>query len=288
MNLVRHFEVLKRGRAILALGLLVAITLAVLATWRVSFNGGPKLTYRKAEVWAASTKLLITQPGFPWGRSVLPGSITAPDASTADGSGVPTDDKGRRLQFADPSRLAYLAWIYSHFLMGDEVRTMLSFKPEGMDIQASPLTAGGNMSASALPIIGLTTRATSASDVQRLNDGVRLALEDYLTQQQRRSGTPTTDRVVVSVVDRPGPMLEKGHSINLGIVAFLLVMSATVGVLYLLENLRLQRRQAPPEEIWGDSEATLAGERRINAQQEFADARLHAGGPALGEQRSVR
>jgi type II secretory pathway pseudopilin PulG len=162
---------------------------------------------------------------------------------------------------------------------------MLKFKPLGMDIQASPLTAGGNMSAAALPIIGLTTTATTGADAQRLNDDVRLALEDYLRQQQRRSGTPTTDRVVVSIVDRPGPMLMKGHSINLGIVALLLVLVATIAVVYLLENVRVQRQSAA-NTIWDDVEARTE-QRLFNAQDEFADSRLQAGPGARPEHRSA-
>jgi hypothetical protein len=279
MNIARHFEVLKRGRATLALGLLVAIAMAIFATFKVSLDGGAKLTYRKAETWSASTKLLITQPGFPWGRSVLPGSVMTP--GVPDSSSSDSGESG--VQFADPSRLAYLAWIYSHFLMGDEVRTMIKHKPVGMDIAASPLTAGGNMSAAALPIIGLSTSATTAADAQRLNDDVRSALEDYLRRQQRESDTPTTDRVVVSVVDRPGPVLVKGHSINLGVVAFLLVMAGTVALIYLLENLRIQRQGAEGG-LWGDVQEP---ERIFNGQAELGDARAQTGKRARAERSSA-
>ena len=277
MNIARHYEVLKRGRATLAIGLIVAIAMAIFATFKVSADG---LTYRKAETWSASTKLLITQPGFPWGRSVLPGSVTTPGVPDA-GSGSGSGQGG--VQFADPSRLAYLAWIYSHFLMGDEVRTMIKHKPLGMDISASPLTAGGNMSAAALPIIGLTTSATTAADAQRLNDDVRSALEDFLRRQQRDSDTPTTDRVVVSVVDRPGAFLVKGHSINLGIVAFLLIMAGTLALIYLLENLRVQR-QAAEGGLWGE----VPGPGRIfNGQDEPGETRAPAGKRARAERSSA-
>jgi hypothetical protein len=264
MNLIRHLQVLKRGRAIIAVGLLVAIAVATLATFRVSFDGGPQLAFRKPEVWSSSTKLLLTQPGFPWGRSVLPGAAPAgPDAEAQ----AAADEKGN-LQFADPSRLAYLAWIYSHFLMGDEVRTMIKDKPLDMDIQAGPLSAGGSMSAASLPIIGLTTTAHTAKEARKLNDDVHLALEDYLTRQQRRSSTPVTDRVVISTVDRPEPIRIKGHSVNLGVMAFLLIMVASVSLVYLLENLRISKREAELEaDVYGGdarlfgAPETLGGDR---------------------------
>ncbi|MCW3001746.1 MAG: hypothetical protein JWQ20_1044 [Conexibacter sp.] len=280
MNLVRHFEVLKRGRVVLALGVLVAISLATLATFRVSVDGGPKLAFRKPETWSSATKILLTQPGFPWGRSVLPGAAVTPDVAPKS-----TDASGRTVTFADPSRLAYLGWIYSHFLMGDEVRTMIKHKPAGMDIQAGPLTAGGNMSAASLPIIGLTTSAETSNDARRLNDEVRYSLEEYLTVQQRRSGTPVTDRVVLSVVDRPAPVRTKGHSINLGIMAFLLIMAATVGLVYVLENVRLQREALKA----GPAEPELAGgEQWLFGTDSLGDSRIQGARGMGPEQRSVR
>jgi hypothetical protein len=285
MNLVRHFEVLKRGRVILAVGLLFAIAIALFATFRVSSTG---LTWRKPETWQSTTKIMLTQPGFPWGRSVLPGSVDAPAVSPDNQQDVPTDAQGRKLQFADPSRLAYLAWIYSHFLMGDEVRTMIKHKPDGMDISAGPLTAGGSMSASALPIIGLTTTAHTAVEAQRLNDDVHLALEDYLRRQQRESATPTIDRVVLSTVDRPGPVLLKGHSVNLGIMSFLLLMAATVGLVYLLENLRLARLDAEAMRAAGEEPDT--GQAQVfGAPSPLDEPRLRqARGSSWPEKHSVR
>jgi hypothetical protein len=278
MNLIRHFQVLKRGRAIIAVGLLVAIAVAALATFRISFNGGPQFAFRKPEVWSSSTKLLLTQPGFPWGRSVLPGAGTGADAQSQQPA---TDDKGN-LQFADPSRLAYLAWIYSHFLMGDEVRTMIKDKPTDMDIQAGPLSAGGSLSAASLPIIGLTTTAHTAREARKLNDDVHLALEDYLTRQQRQSHTPITDRVVISTVDRPDPIRIKGHSVNLGVMAFLLIMVAAVSLVYLLENLRMHKREAEIEaDVYG-------GDPRLFGAPETLGGDRGAVARSFSDQRSVR
>lgn len=243
MNLYRHINVLWRGRAIVAVGLLVAIALAILACFKVSFDGGPKLAWRKPETWSSQTKLLITQPGFPEGRSVLPGSVDGAAQKGSDATQA-VDENGKKIDFADPSRFAYLAWIYAHFLMGDEVRTMIQHRPEGMLILADPLTAGGNLSAATLPLIALTTEAETKADAVRLNAEVSQALELYLHRQQQETGTPTSDRVVVSTVDRTDPVLVKGHSPDLGVIAFLMAMAAAVSLVYIRENLRVQKRQA--------------------------------------------
>jgi hypothetical protein len=256
MNLLRHINVLWRGRTILAIGGLIAIAMAVLAVAKVSFDGGPKLSWRKTETWADSTKLLITQPGFPWGRSVLGTSgEAAADDTSVTGAGVTTtgtDKKGRDVQFADPSRFSYLAWIYSHFLMGDEVRRSLGTLPPDAEILANPLTAGGNLSAGALPIIGLTTSATTKEAAVKLNAGATQALENYLRDQQDQTKTPTSDRVVVSVVDHPPAALIKGHSPDLGIIAFILVMAGAISVVYLRENIRLARAEVARDAQAGD------------------------------------
>ncbi len=47
---------------------------------------------------------------------------------------------------------------------------------------------------------------------------------------------------MVSTVDRLEPVLVKGHSPDLGVIAFLMVMAAAVGVVYLRENIRMGRR----------------------------------------------
>lgn len=271
MNLYRHINVLWRGRAIVAVGLLVAIAMAILACFKVSLDGGPKLSWRKPETWSSQTKLLITQPGFPEGRSVLPGTVDgAPQKANA--LQQPVDENGKKIDFADPSRFAYLAWIYAHFLMGDEVRTMIQHRPSGMLILADPVTAGGNLSAATLPLIALTTEAESKADAVRLNAEVSQALEVYLHRQQEQSQTPTSDRVVVSTVDRTDPVLVKGHSPDLGVIAFLMVMAAAMSVVYIRENLRVQKHEAEtaaapglpldqaPERVVGfDAESPFAG-----------------------------
>jgi hypothetical protein len=282
MNLYRHINVLSRGRAIVAAGLLVAIAMAMLACFKVSLDGGPKLTWRKPETWSSQTKLMITQPGFPEGRSVLPGSV---DGATQKGDQFqqPVDEKGKKIDFADPSRFAYLAWIYAHFLMGDEVRTMIQHRPPGMLILADPLTAGGNLSAATLPLIALTTQAETKTDALRLNSEVSQALEGYLHRQQQQTQTPTSDRVVVSTVDRTDPVLIKGHSPDLGVIAFLMVMAAALSLVYIRENLRVQKREA---------EAAAATDFPFDQGQErivdFDAESPFAGAPKTRTERSVR
>ncbi len=104
MNLLRHIDVLWRGRVIIAIGLVVAILMATFALFKVSDGG---LSYRKPETWASSTKLLITQPGFPWGRSVLPSSAAEDQKQAGQASVAPTgrDQKKPRGHLRRPEPL---------------------------------------------------------------------------------------------------------------------------------------------------------------------------------------
>ena len=63
MDVARHAAVLWRFRGITAAGLVLGILLAILASYRVSFDGGPTLTARGTETWSATASLLVTQPG---------------------------------------------------------------------------------------------------------------------------------------------------------------------------------------------------------------------------------
>ena len=67
MDLGLYFRVLWRFRFLVALGLLAAFALAALSLFSVSPSG---VTYRQSEVWSASAKILVSQEGFPEGRSI--------------------------------------------------------------------------------------------------------------------------------------------------------------------------------------------------------------------------
>lgn len=78
MDLSLHLRVLWRFKIVLAVGLFVAVFLALLAGTKAS-----------ARTWKSEATLFVTQPGFPWGRTVtkyLPGDIATgkPSIPTAD------------------------------------------------------------------------------------------------------------------------------------------------------------------------------------------------------------
>lgn len=236
MDLYRHLQVLWRFKGIIATGVILGVAVALLATFKFSLEG---VSYREPEVWTATSRLLVTQEGFPWGRTVLPGTATGTDAS-----GTAADTGGERSTrvFADPSRFGYLSVVYASFLMGDEIKTMLDRVPDGAQIVAAPVRDGTASNAAALPIIELSTSATNARDAGRLNDAARAALGRYLDREQTRSSTPDEQRVQVEMVAAPaGAALAEGRGLTRPVAAFLLSVLAAMALAYALENLRRAR-----------------------------------------------
>lgn len=234
MNALRHLEVLRRHHRIVAIGAILGIVLAVLALYKPGSGG---LEPRTPPVYAADSKLIVTQEGFPWGRGALPGV----NADITDENGNPAISE-EQTRFVDPGRFAYLAWIYSHFLTGDEVTKMLAHRPAGMEILANPIMAGGGMSADALPLIHIRTMAHSPADAQRLNADAIDALETYIEDHQNAGDVPDGERVELQIVNRSlGASLVKGKQYSLAVAAFALTLAAAIALAFLLDTLRRRR-----------------------------------------------
>jgi hypothetical protein len=245
MNAIRHIELLLRHKRIVGIGAVIGVVLAVLALYKPTLSGGPGLTPRTPPTYAAESKLIVTQEGFPWGRGALPGVNTG----EVDENGQPVASKDQT-RFVDPGRFAYLAWIYSHFLTGDAVMKMLPHHPPGMEILANPILTGGNNSADALPLIFLKTSAHGALEAQRLNAEAINALETYITENQNSGKVPAGERVELQVVNRSlSPLLVKGTSYSTGLAALFVALAGAIGLAFLLERLRDRSSQLEAEEL---------------------------------------
>ena len=72
MNLRLYIRVLRRFKFVVAAGFVLAVVLAVASTVKVGFAHGPSLSYRQQETFQSTTRLFVTEKGFPWGESVSP------------------------------------------------------------------------------------------------------------------------------------------------------------------------------------------------------------------------
>jgi len=216
MDLSLHGRVLWRFRWLVLSGVLLAILLAVLSVAKVSSHG---LSYRKPEIWQSSTTILLTQNGFPWGRAVLP-------------AGQPGATGG-------PGWLSGLTELYAQFANSDQVKALMLRDGAARDwsITAGPVIPTG--SDSALPVIALAGLAESPSTAVKATLVGRAAFLQYVKSQQVLAAIPKADRVDLQVLQNvTPPKLVEPRKKTLPIVILLAVLSATVGLAFILENAR--------------------------------------------------
>ena len=245
MDIRLYMRVLWRFKWLVTLGLVLAVMLAVLTVARIGFP--PSLEYRQSEVWTSQTKLILTEPGFPWGRSIYPIQPTpAPDEL----------DKPFVPKYADPGRFYGLAELYAQFANSDEVLAIAKRRGLGdSSFAAAPIpTSTGNGS---LPLLAITSLASSAEGaVDAANLGSK-ALREYLSREQVSAAIPERQRVRVDVVSGAREAtLAEGRRKTLPVIVFLSVMIAVFGLAFALENLR--PRSSPAEDAPAERVLTQA------------------------------
>jgi hypothetical protein len=234
--------VLWRFRFLVAGGLVLACALAFFSFASISFAGGsPKLTYRQTESWKATDLLFVTQKGFPYGYTVLP-STQAPSGST--GTIQPSSSK-----FGSPGWFTSLAVLYSPLVQGDAFRSILRHATniKGV-VSAQAVVDAHNLPQ---PFIDLSAYATTNADAVRLSNAAAGAFQHFIVAQQIANRIPPARRVVLQVVSNATPhstILFSGRKKTTPIVIFLTVLLATIGLAFVLENLRPRVRPLAADE----------------------------------------
>jgi hypothetical protein len=229
VDLSLYFGVIRRFRVLVGLGVVVAIVLAGLSMARIDLRSGkPALSYRETETWTSRSQLLITQTGFPWGRTVLPGSVP--------GSPIPPGTPS----FADPSRFYQLASFYSRLANSDAVQEVIKRRSNRVGtVEAVPETDPTSSSGSALPFVDIIGSGPTPTIAKRLATIGTSAFREYFAAKQRDAAIPDSQRVEVQIVNNAlPPILVQGRKKTLPIAIFLGVMIMTVGAAFILENLR--------------------------------------------------
>jgi hypothetical protein len=254
MDLGLYMRVVWRFKFIVAAGFMAAIGLVVLATFHVSFAGGgaPKLSYRKPQLFRSNATLFVTQPGFPWGSTItqyLPGNIT---------TGKPS------VPVADPNRLSSLTALYAQIATSDPLGVLdvpPDSKVERVSVTALPAPAYSNPAI--LPLIDIQAIAQSPLGAKRLAGHAAAAFHAWLDRQQNESKIPTSQRVTMQVINSgTKPVVAVGRSKTLPGLIFITVISATFGLVFVLENLRPRVRTIPQAE---PAESATANTPRLSA-----------------------
>jgi hypothetical protein len=267
MNLARHASVLWRFRKVTIGGVAIGLVLAVLASYQLSFDGGPSLTPRGSETWTANSSILVTQPGFPEGRVTLP-EEQVQGATTADGERVDEPEPKDQVTFADPARLSGLADLYAKFLTSDDVLRRIPGRPKAEQITASPFLAssGGQV----LPVIQLTADAPTSAGARTLNEQVFKSLSSLIEEQQAANQIGKGQRIEVRLIDAPESTLKSARKKTASILVLLMCLLGTVAVAHLLEGLRPRPEDSLDDIDWDlpleDEEEAVADQDEERSQ----------------------
>lgn len=229
MDLRLYFRVLGRFKYLVLTGLFLAVALTFISFFRVSVGDEWKLSYRQSETWQSTEALLLTQKGFPWGRTVFPYNLS-------QNGGQPVYST----PFADPTRFSGLAVFYSKLANSDPVRK-LARKNDGPILGtyfAYPLTDNSGNGRSPLPFVAIDGYATSPAGAVRVARRISEAFQIYLKRNQVAAGIAPRLRVLVETSSRANEAtLANGRRLTIPVVLFLTILIATIGLAFILENL---------------------------------------------------
>jgi capsular polysaccharide biosynthesis protein len=205
------FAVLWRSKRLMLGGLLLGVVLAALAYGQPGFaNGRPALTPRGNEVWQSEAQLLITQPGFPYGRS----------------------------GYNNLTTLAGLSPIYANLANGNAVLPAVARR---MGIAGGSVQATDSLEPAAgvnLPFVNLVATAPTQNQAMELVNGASLALQRYVATLQSTAGIPAKQRIQLAIVKAgTTAKLAKGPKLSIPILVFMAVLIAITSLVFLKENL---------------------------------------------------
>jgi hypothetical protein len=239
MDLPMYLRVIWRFRLLVGVGLILAALLTFVSTAKVAHG---RITYRQHQTWISHSMLMVTQPGFPNGRAVLDDSVQ-----------VGTAKKPAFAQrYADPNRLISLALIYAQMVSGDSVRRSVVAKDGPLRNDKIAATTVTNVStSSALPIVDVTGVAGSRERAITLARDASAALQATILSDEESAGISPDRRVELNVIARATPLTSKiltARSMTRPVFIFLLILTATIALAFLLENARPRIRRVASEE----------------------------------------
>ena len=215
MDLRLHLSVISRFRWLVAGGLLLAIVLTFFSYFRLELGNGVHVGYREDQTYQSNETISLLSPS----------KIVSSSSSSFDYGYLTT-----------------LAGIYAKLINSDVIRTPVKHRV-GPHVNYSA-TLVVDSTAGSLPFLEIDGLATSAAKAVRMTAAVSAAFLAYVRQNQQ--ALKPSRRIDVQVVSAAADNVEvaKARSKTLPIVVFLLVLVATLGLAYVLENLRPRAQQS--------------------------------------------
>jgi hypothetical protein len=213
VDLQLYFRVIWRFRIVVLAGLTLALLLAFLSFYRVSFRDGtPKINHRQSESFQSTEKLLLTTRGGAYYR------IGSPALAGVFGQ---------------------VAMNYAEIANGDAVRRiMLEDGPINGLVTASP-GVDQITHRIPLPLVDISGVATNPQTAVSLASRASNAFRRYVDVQQETEGVPVGQRIKLQVLSSASaPQLVAARRKTVPIVVLLTTIIATLGLVFILENLR--------------------------------------------------
>jgi hypothetical protein len=226
VDLAEYGRVLRRFWPLVVTGVILASILAFLSLVRVTSHG---VTYRNPSVWQSQAVLLLNAPGFPYGRTQIPPAGT--------GNSAPP-------QYVN---LAGLTDLYSEFANSDDVKRLMRAEGAPRTWSITAAAAVPTIQGATLPVIELSGRANSANEAVLAVEYGRRALVKHVERQQQVAKIPTDQRITLQIVQRATkPVVVEPRKKTLAVVVFVALLIATIGLAFILENLRPRVRAVAP------------------------------------------
>ena len=247
MDLNLYVRVLWRFKLIVALGLLLAFTLAFLSYATVRFDGvPPTVEYRQSEQWESLATVGVTSRSFDPGSVLTPetrGILAPPDAAGGSGSQTNVDPA----DLTSFPRLNEITVQAMRLATSDAVMDLMEKDggPIAGVLQTFPVTSGDSL----VPYITFSAIATSSEVAVSLNSRHVAAFTKFFREQQAAAGIPADERVVIASINAPrNAVLLEPRKKTRPIIIFLTVMTAVLGLCFVLENLRPRGREVVPSQ----------------------------------------
>jgi hypothetical protein len=228
MDLRLLFRLISRFWYIALVGAVLAVAATVFSAARLDTSNW-QLKYRQQLQYTSTAVLLVDGNRPSWLYAVPPGTagLTATATDTANSS------------IADPARLGGLTSLYGYFVQSDAVRKLTGDAPIN-SVSSQTITADvGNGRREPLPLLAVIATGGSPAAATNLARRVTHAFQLYVRDRQTQAHVSDQDRVTLQVVNAPSPgTLVAPRSYTRAIVAGLLTLIATIGLMLLIANLR--------------------------------------------------
>ena len=262
MDLNLYFRVLWRFKVIVAAGLLLALVLAFLSFANVKLDGlPPSVSHRQAEQWESLATIGVASGSFEPGSVLTPetrGLLEAPQGDET-ASGPAGSDNLDPAEFASFGRLMEVTVQAMALATSDPVKRIME---KGGPIDGALADLPVNAGDSQVPFITFSAIAAT-----RRRPGAERAprggVQRFFSDRQAAAEIPRNERVVIETANAPqSAVLLEGRKKTRPIIVFLTVMTAVLGLCFVLENVRPRVREVPPTESRQVSSSRSRGRSR--------------------------